>query len=121
MPGNTINEVRTSLKYVDREEISLDFTWSPGGDPGDPDYVYPNGHDSGAKKAAIDTAITFTAATRPGAPIASYEWNFGDGTTGHGPVVTHTFTVANAQLRVSLCIIDLSGRRRCVGHQMNLS
>lgn len=120
MPGTTINDIRKTSSNAEREQIGLNFTWSPGGAPGDPSYTYPDGTDSGAKKAAANTLITFTASVRAGTPVMAYEWDFGDGTTGHGPVVTHTFLIANPQVRVSLCVTDASGGRRCVGHQMNL-
>lgn len=121
MPGLTINDIQRTSVNIEREQINLDFTWSPGGDLADPTYAYPTGVDSGAKKAQALTPLTFTATVRAGTPIVAYDWDFGDGTTGHGPVVQHVFLVAMPQLRVSLCVIDASGGRRCVGHQMMLT
>jgi hypothetical protein len=39
--------------------------------------------------------VTFSGAgsSSPDGSIASYSWNFGDGTTGSGEIVTHTYTV----------------------------
>lgn len=117
MPGNSINELGRSP-----ERPSLDFTWTPGGGGGDPTYSYPGGANSGAKRAPANTEITFTAATltSPGTNVVAYAWDFGDGTTGHGPVAKHTFTAVNVHLRVTLCITDNHGDRHCCGHQMML-
>jgi len=45
-------------------------------------------------KARCDSSITFTAdsLTCLWVPIKSYIWDFGDGTTGSGRIVTHTYT-----------------------------
>jgi PKD repeat protein len=40
--------------------------------------------------------------------IASYLWNFGDGTTGSGPALSHTYSV-QGQYTVSLTVTDNSG------------
>jgi len=44
------------------------------------------------------TSVTFDASKstdpNPGATITSYTWNFGDGTTSSGKVVTHAFSIA---------------------------
>lgn len=96
-----------------------EFTWSPGGAPGDPNYAYSDGADSGAKKAAYNTLITFTASAN--VPVVAYEWDFGDGTRALGPVVTHTFKILNPHLRVILTITDAAGARHHVGHQMMLA
>lgn len=121
MPGTTINDIQRTSANSERDQINLDFTWTPGGAPADPTFAYPTGVDSGAKKAQALTPLTFTASVRAGTSIVSYDWDFGDGSTGHGPVVQHVFRVAMPQLRVSLCVTNINGARRCVGHQMMLS
>ncbi|MFC2046479.1 PKD domain-containing protein [Chloroflexota bacterium] len=44
-------------------------------------------------EAMVGQEVTFDGSqSRPGSsPIATYEWNFGDGTTGSGSVVTHVY------------------------------
>ena len=40
------------------------------------------------------TQFTSTASSAPGNPITSYQWNFGDGQTGQGQTVSHTYAQA---------------------------
>src|SRR5205807_3673060 len=40
----------------------------------------------------VNTPVTFTATTSGGTPPYSVTWNFGDGASGTGTSVTHTFT-----------------------------
>jgi hypothetical protein len=46
----------------------------------------------------VGEEVTFDGSeSRPGSsPIASYEWDFGDGNTGSGATVTHTYDAAGA-------------------------
>ena len=54
---------------------------------------------------------TFTStATDPDGSIASYEWSFGDGTTGSGPSVSHRYT-APGTYDVRLTVTDDDGAR----------
>ena len=39
----------------------------------------------------IDETITFTATTQGGVPPYSFTWGFGDGESGNGAVITHTY------------------------------
>ena len=49
------------------------------------------------------------AAPRPGNPIASYSWNFGDGRSASGRLVSHAFTTAGTYV-VTLTVSDALGR-----------
>jgi PKD repeat protein len=53
---------------------------------------------------AVNQDVTFVSAGGPAIPGATYDWNFGDGTTGSGISVTHRYTRGGAftvTLRVS--------------------
>jgi len=80
----------------------------------------------------INRAVTFNASaslpgwsTRTGspAPIASYVWNFGDGTgnfTVATSVLDHTYTIAG-NFTVLLEVIDSEGQRNSVSHIIEVS
>lgn len=60
----------------------------------------------------IGQAINFNASTSrpaPGHVIRSYDWDFGDGTSGSGPQVTHAYSV-NGTYTVILTVTDDAGR-----------
>jgi PKD repeat protein len=50
-----------------------------------------------------------TSTAPPNNPIASYSWNFGDGTTGSGRTATHSFTAAGTYA-VTLTVTDQYSR-----------
>jgi hypothetical protein len=66
-----------------------------------------------------NTPITFTgsAVTDPAATIIEYLWDFGDGSIGYGPTVTHTFSVFVPSLQVTLRVRD-TWDRRASAHQI---
>lgn len=103
-----------------RGELLPAFTLDPVG----PEYTYPNGRASGAYKTPADMPITFSASYTSGADAdvyaVAYEWSFGDGTYATGPTVTHSYSLVNPNVRVSLCITDDMGVKRCVGRQLLL-
>jgi DNA/RNA endonuclease G (NUC1) len=71
----------------------------------------PIGAISGpAGSIAEGDAATFSAAASldPNGTIASYEWDFGDGATGSGLSVTHTFT-QDGTFQVRLTVTDNDG------------
>jgi len=55
--------------------------------------------------------VTFNASssTSPNGPIVDYAWDFGDGTTGGGVSVTHTYTVKGVYT-ITLTVKDSSGQ-----------
>ncbi|MBC7790771.1 MAG: S8 family serine peptidase [Anaerolineae bacterium] len=42
--------------------------------------------------------------------IASYEWNFGDGTTGKGKIITHVYANPDQFYNATLTVFDLAGQ-----------
>jgi PKD repeat protein len=61
---------------------------------------------------AVNQAVNFNASTSrpaPGRTIRSFEWNFGDGTTGNGATVQHAYTAAGTYT-VLLTVTDDVGR-----------
>ena len=66
--------------------------------------------NSGADQTAdVDEILTFDGSgSSDDTGIVSYEWNFGDGTTGVGKTVTHSFSVAGT-FTVTLAVKDASG------------
>jgi PKD repeat protein len=61
-------------------------------------------------EAAAGEEVEFDGSeSRPGSsPIISYQWNFGDGSTGSGIVVIHTYE-APGEYQVTLTVLDKNG------------
>lgn len=67
--------------------------------------------DAGPDQSAlVDETVTFdgSASYDPDGSITSYDWNFGDGTTGSGITTTHAYSVAGTYT-VSLTVTDNGG------------
>jgi PKD repeat protein len=60
--------------------------------------------------AASDLAVSVdgTSSTDPEGPIASYAWNFGDGSSGTGATASHTYAAAGTY-PVTLTVTDAKG------------
>lgn len=56
----------------------------------------------------LETVLDGSASSSPDGAIVSYEWDFGDGETGAGAVVTHTYTEKGVY-EVTLLVTDSSG------------
>jgi hypothetical protein len=101
---------------------SVDFSWSPIGVAlgytfGTDSYPYIHQQDNAIRASdvryasyatPINTAITFTAnvVAPTGLIIYEYRWNFGDGTIGYGPTVTHEYKAAAPETQASLQVKD---------------
>jgi PKD repeat protein len=63
------------------------------------------------KTATVDSTVTFDgSASTDDKTIASYAWNFGDGTTATGVAPTHKYTTA-ATYTVTLTVTDTAGQK----------
>jgi len=62
-----------------------------------------------AGETPFTTSFNGTLSFDPDGHIVIYEWDFGDGTVGSGPVASHEYT-KNGQYMVRLKVIDDSGR-----------
>lgn len=56
----------------------------------------------------------------PGITILEYFWDFGDGHTGHGPIVTHTYEVPDPTTSISLTVLDSLGRQFSTSKALSL-
>jgi len=68
----------------------------------------------------MQTPVTFTATVAGGTPPFSYSWDFGDGTTGTGNPVTHTYATLGFYT-VTLTITDTNGLHGSVSHIIGVS
>jgi len=56
----------------------------------------------------LTAAVDATASSDPDGPVASYDWAFGDGSTGTGATASHTYTAAGTY-QVQLTVTDGGG------------
>src|SRR4051812_49913671 len=102
-----------------QQQASVDFGFSPHGSA----FSYVIGGTvitpPGVFYATRDTAITFTATVQfaPERIALEYFWDFGDGSTGYGNPIVHTFTVATSHSPVSLRVTDDLNHSYHVSHQ----
>ena len=86
------------------EVTTVEFTFSPG-------------------SPAVNETVFFDAAASvppAGRRIASYRWDFGDGTTGSGSTTSHKFKKA-AVFTVNLTVTDDAGVKADVSHGVTVN
>lgn len=68
--------------------------------------------DASPKSGPPGTTVSFTSAgsapSDPTKPIIKFDWQFGDGTSGQGPEVTHTYTTIGTFV-ATLFVTDITG------------
>jgi PKD repeat protein len=76
---------------------------------------------SGPTQGPVGQALTFSASGShdPDGQIVSYVWDLGDGTTGNGVVVTHTYSAPGTYL-VRLTVTDDSGLSAAAQHPLRV-
>jgi heat shock protein HslJ/chitodextrinase len=92
-------------------EIIVESVVEPTATP-EPEVELPTAVIESPQQATVGEPVIFDgSASQPGngGPIVSYEWRFGDGETGSGPVVEHTYTNAGG-FEVVLIVTDESGQ-----------
>jgi hypothetical protein len=71
------------------------------------------GGPNGTSNSGVSITFNGSASTTPDPPIVTYAWDFGDGTTGAGAVVTHSYPHKTARVDytyvVTLIITDQAG------------
>jgi len=77
----------------------------------DPDATSPEPDAGNDMRVEAGSIVTFDASeSRDNVGIVSYEWDFGDGTTGTGITATHTYTQPGTYT-VTLTVEDKAGNR----------
>ncbi len=76
--------------------------------------LLPHCNTNGPYTAGVGEEITFdgSGSNDPNGDITSYAWEFGDGDTGAGAVVTHAYGYVGSFL-VTLCVTDDQGGESC--------
>jgi PKD repeat protein len=85
-----------------------------------PTDLPPTG-DFTSSGTSADTPVTFTAqASDPDGTIASYLWDFGDGSTGTGATTSHLYGTGGT-FSVTLTVTDNGGKTVQVSHQVTVT
>jgi PKD repeat protein len=96
-------------QYGRTEHSSQSFTVTQGADP-TAAFVFSPTSSLPGQQVNFDASASRPA---PGRTIVSYQWNFGDGTTGSGQTTSHAFPTI-ATYNVTLTVVDDTGARGTV-------
>ncbi len=91
-----------NIVYGEADSLSLFFIGEP--------VVLPVADAGGPYLVQVDCSVDLdgSASYHPDGTIVSYDWNFGDNTTGSGVLVSHTYTAVGIY-EVNLTVTDDSG------------
>ena len=112
--GTTSDEKTPSHTYssVGSYQVVLTVTNSSGSDSDTTTATVkiapPKAKAGGPYEGSENAAVVFDGSESTGRNITSYEWDFGDGTTGTGVTVSHTYTAAGTYT-VVLKVTNSSG------------
>ena len=67
----------------------------------------------------LDVAFDATTSSDPDGTIVTWEWNFGDSSTGTGQTASHSYAAAGPYT-VSLTVTDNRGGTRTVSHEITV-
>lgn len=100
-----------SIQNVDPAGIGFDsLCHDTEGVPGYPPVCLAGGPYSG--DAGVPIQFDGSASYDTDGTIVSYEWDFGDGSTGSGPTPLHTYA-EDGEYDISLCVTDDEGLTSC--------
>jgi PKD repeat protein len=88
------SSIRKTVTVAASENPTANFTFSPAG-------------------VKVGQSVIFNASSStvpPGRSIVEYHWEFGDGGSGSGQIVNHTFGTAGT-FTVTLTVVDDTGRK----------
>ena len=108
-PGNyeVVLTITDSDGKTDTEDITITVTEPSGSDENQaPESVITSSSNSGSSPLQI--SFSGLKSVDPDGQIISYLWDFGDGSTGSGTNITHTYTV-KGDYTVSLTVLDNDG------------
>jgi PKD repeat protein len=115
--ASTIDEVAVYAAPLTKDQVDAHWSLSGWGPP--PPNVLPTAaFTSGANRLAA--TFDGTTSSDPDGTIASYAWDFGDGTTGTGATANHNYA-AEGTYTVKLKVTDNSGGVSEVSHDITVT
>ena len=123
-PGSAAHDYGQTWEYYDITNPepgdwtveSYGFDVAAGGEPvtlsafDEPDYNLLPIPSITTQGAAPTVTFNASGSTDPDGSVSAYFWDFGDGTTGTGAIVQHTYTLPGT-FRASLVVTDNSGEQ----------
>ncbi len=104
-----------AIAFADRDErvylLLVEESGNPIGGAPSASFIYS------PQSGNVPLPVTFDASlsSDPGGSITAYNWNFGDGFTGTGRTISHTYT-AEGEYTVALTVTDNEGKTGTISH-----
>ena len=107
----TVNDGRLTLTFAGSRKVYLDYVIIRSN--GTPDWgnLAPVARLSASQTSGtvpFTVELDASASEDPDGSIVSYDWDFGDGETGIGPIISHEF-IAAGQYNIKLTVTDAEG------------
>ncbi len=93
-----------------------DYRYAMGTTPTRITVVFDAINQIGEEEAKVNPHVV----TPPGVEILAYHWDFGDGATGEGPVISHIYEVADPATAIKLTVEDSRGFTYAVAKPLSL-